>query len=201
MEATIAMTARFASALQLAFDLHRHQVRKGSGVPYVSHLLAVAALVLEDCGSEDEAIAALLHDAVEDHGERITLEEIQHDFGERVAAIVQGCTDTPADFRGGEKPPWEERKNTYIEHIRSGSPLQRVALADKLHNARSILRDHEQVGHQVFERFTATREQTLWYYRALVFAFRDAGVRGWMLEEFDRAVTELEQRASELPAR
>jgi (p)ppGpp synthase/HD superfamily hydrolase len=193
-ENIVQLTDRFGDALRLAFELHRDQRRKGSGIPYVAHLLAVAALVIEDGGDEDEAIAALLHDAVEDQGHSISLVSIRERFGPRVAEIVEGCTDTPADFGSGEKGPWKPRKQLYVAHVRTGPASLRVSLADKLHNACSILADHERHGDAVFQRFTASREETLWYYRELVLAFRDAGVRGSMIEELDRTVTEMERR-------
>jgi (p)ppGpp synthase/HD superfamily hydrolase len=195
-ENIVQLTDRFGDALRLAFELHRDQRRKGSGIPYVAHLLAVAALVIEDGGDEDEAIAALLHDAVEDHGDRITLEQIRRDYGDRVADIVAGCTDTPLDHDGGKKGPWLERKTSYLAHLR-GTPATglRVSLADKLHNARSILADHQRVGDRVFERFSAKKHNTLWYYRALVAAFRQAGAAGHLIDEFERTVGEIERRA------
>jgi (p)ppGpp synthase/HD superfamily hydrolase len=194
-ENNVQLTDRFGDALLLAFDLHRHQRRKGSGIPYIAHVLAVSALVIEDGGDEDEAIAALLHDSVEDHGDRISLAEITMKFrSPRVAEIVRACTDTDPDHRGGDKGPWKLRKQLYVAHVRTGPASLRVSLADKLHNARSILGDHEEYGDAVFERFTASKEDTLWYYRELVLAFRDAGVRGRMIDEFDRTVTALERR-------
>jgi (p)ppGpp synthase/HD superfamily hydrolase len=130
---------RFQAALVQAARLHQRQVRKQSGVPYVSHLLAVCALVLEDGGSEDEAIAALLHDAVEDQGGAQTLDHIRNLFGDEVAAIVDGCSDTDQD----PKPPWRERKEAYLRHLAdpaTSASVLRVATADKLHNARSARR-------------------------------------------------------------
>jgi (p)ppGpp synthase/HD superfamily hydrolase len=185
--------ARFDDALLFTAALHREQRRKGSGVAYLSHLLAVAALVMEDGGDEDEAIAALLHDAIEDHAEHVDHAAIRARFGERVAAMVADCTDTPADYLGGEKPPWMPRKRAYIEHIRSGPPALRVALADKLHNARCILRDLRYADDSVWDRFSASREETLWYYRSLVDAFREAGTAGPMLDEFARVVDALHE--------
>ena len=182
---------RFDEALLLASDLHRSQLRKGSSVPYLSHLMAVAALVLQDGGDEDEAIAALLHDALEDHPERITADEIERRFGSNVRALVIACTDTPPDFAGGDKPPWRERKAAYIEHIELGGVPWRVSLADKLHNARSILRDHHAEGDTVWDRFTASREETLWYYRRLAEAYRNAGAHGFMIDELERVIGEL----------
>jgi (p)ppGpp synthase/HD superfamily hydrolase len=192
----IDLTDRFSDALQLAFDLHRDQRRKGSGIPYVAHLLAVAALVIEDGGDEDEAIAALLHDAVEDQGHRISLAVIREEFSPRVAEIVERCTDTAPDHSGGEKEPWLDRKRAYLEHLRGSRPeLLRVSLADKVHNARSILADLSALGDPVFERFTGRKHNTLWYYRALVVAFREAGAAGWLADEFERTVREIERLA------
>lgn len=187
---------RFDEALQRASDLHRSQRRKGSTVPYFSHLMAVAALVLEDGGDEDEAIAALLHDALEDHPEKIRADEIGRRFSPRVLALVVACTDTPRDFAGGAKAPWEQRKAAYIAHIESGHGPWRVSLADKLHNARSILRDHRAEGDAVWERFTATKEQTLGYYQGLAAAYRKAGAAGFMIDELERLVGELVERSN-----
>ncbi|MBA2246239.1 MAG: HD domain-containing protein [Gemmatimonadetes bacterium] len=189
------LTPRFEEALSYAAELHRTQTRKGSSIPYIAHLMSVAALVLEDGGDEEEAIAALLHDALEDHPDKTSREEIRRRFGERVAAIVEHCTDTPPKWSGGLKPPWRGRKETYLRQIRCAPESSRVALADKLHNARSILRDHHEVGEQVWERFTASKEESLWFYRELVRAFRDAGVTGYLIEALDRTVTELERRS------
>jgi GTP pyrophosphokinase len=184
-----ALSTRFDEAFQYASSLHAYQRRKGSGIPYLSHLLAVAALVLEDGGDEDEAIAALLHDSVEDQG--ADLDEIRARFGPRVATIVDACTDA----RARPKPPWEERKRRYVEHVKTAPPdVVRVSAADKLHNARSILADYRAVGEELWQRFTATRAQTLWYYRALVDAYRAAG-GGRLVDELDRVVTRLEREA------
>ncbi|NEP63181.1 MAG: HD domain-containing protein, partial [Symploca sp. SIO2G7] len=144
------LSERFANALSYAHQLHVHQVRKGSGIPYIAHLLSVAALVLEDGGTEDEAIAALLHDAVEDQGGEPVLQAIQQQFGNTVAAIVQGCTDSTTI----PKPPWRERKETHLKHMQEASPsVLRITLADTLHNARSIYIDLKQVGPQFWTRF------------------------------------------------
>ncbi len=162
------LSARFEAALQYALEIHRTQNRKGSDVPYFSHLMGVAALVLEDGGDEEQAIAALLHDAPEDQGGRETLEDIRCRFGERVAEIVAGCTDT---FES-PKPPWRARKEQYIAHLRTASPdVRRVSLADKLHNARSILSDLIQNGASVWDRFRGGKDGTLWYYHTLTDEF------------------------------
>lgn len=186
---------RFDQALALASHLHRDQVRKGSGIPYLSHLLSVAALVIESGGDEDEAIAALLHDALEDCADQISAESLEKRFGERVRSLVEACTDTPPGFGGGSKPPWRERKVGYIERLRSGEIPSRVSLADKLHNARSILRDHRAVGDEVWDRFSASKDETLWYYSELAKAYRSAGADGYMVEELERVVGVLKWRA------
>jgi (p)ppGpp synthase/HD superfamily hydrolase len=157
-------------------------------VPYVTHVLGVCALVLEDGGGEDEAIAALLHDAVEDGGGPPVLAEIRRRFGERVAEIVWACSDT--DER--PKPPWKERKARYIDHIRVAGPdARRVSCADKLHNARSILRDYRLEGERLWKRFNAPPEEQLWYYRSLVEAFEQPG-RTPLVDELERVVGQLE---------
>lgn len=166
------MTERFAEALSFAARLHQEQVRKGSGVPYISHLLAVTALVIEAGGDEDEAIAALLHDAVEDQGGAETREKIRARFGDRVTAIVDGCSDTDQT----PKPPWKDRKLAYIAHIATADrSMLLVSSADKLHNSSSIVGEYRQVGEAIWERFKGGRAGTLWYYRAVTDAIRDAG--------------------------
>lgn len=186
------LTSRFSDGLLVAFELHAGQVRKGSETPYIAHLLSVCALVIENGGNEDQAIAALLHDAVEDQGGLATLEVIRQRFGEHVAHIVDGCTDaytTP-------KPPWRERKETYLAELRSaGLDVQLVSLADKLHNARSLLLDFQQCGPAVWDRFNGGREGSLWYYRALADFFAGSPYRG-LAAELERVVTELERLAN-----
>ena len=184
---------KFEDALVYAAQLHRDQLRKGTGVPYVTHLLAVAATVGENGGTEDEVIAALLHDGPEDRGGEKVLGEIRARYGETVAGIVAGCTDTYED----PKPPWRERKEAYVEHVRHASPPVRlVSAADKLHNARSILSDYRAVGEGLWDRFTGGRDGTLWYYRAVTEAFRSAGTSP-VVEELDRVVGEIERLAGE----
>jgi len=164
------LSSRFEEALILATRLHTNQVRKGARIPYVAHLLAVTALVLEDGGDEDQAIAALLHDAVEDQGGIETLDEIRKLFGERVAHIVEGCSDS---FES-PKLPWKERKVNYLRHLREANiDVLRVSLADKLHNACSILRDLQQNGDVIWERFKGGKNGTLCYYRSLVAIFHE----------------------------
>ena len=182
------LTNRFEQALIYASRLHRKQIRKGSNVPYISHLLSVTALVLEDGGDEDEAIAALLHDAVEDQGGKATREVIFDMFGARVAEIVDGCTDADTI----PKPPWQERKQQYIDNLRGASAsIRRVSLADKLHNARSILRDLSQQGESTWEKFQGGREGTLWYYQTLLELFLETDADSWMVQELKRVVERL----------
>ena len=182
---------RFDDALVYASQLHREQIRKGSGVPYVTHLLAVAAIVGEHGGSEDEVIAALLHDAVEDQGGQPRLEEIRARYGEDVAAIVWGCTDADTV----PKPPWRERKEAYVAHLAEATPsIRLVSSADKLHNARSILLDLRTLGPALWDRFTGGRDGTLWYYRALADAFLRLSP-GPLADELARTVGEIERLA------
>lgn len=193
-----AVTPRFLDALAYAVQLHRDDVRKGTTIPYVAHLFSVCSLVQVDGGSEDEAIAALLHDALEDHPEEASREVVAQRFGHEVLAIVDACTDTPADYKGGVKPPWRDRKTAYLAHVKTAdSKATRVALADKVDNARSILRDYRQIGDQLWSRFNTGKEDQLWFYRSLVSAFREAGAEGFLIEELEDTVTQLE-RATQL---
>lgn len=183
------LSSRFSHALSFAFELHRDQFRKGNQKPYIAHLLAVAALIIESGGSEDEAIAGLLHDAPEDQGGLDTLEQIRSQFGDQVAAIVDGCTDTYIT----PKPSWRERKETYLRHLPGASvQVRRVSLADKLNNSMSILRDYNVFGEEIWDRFSGGKEGTLWYYRSLVRIFRESG-SDWMTLELERVVGEIEQ--------
>ncbi len=162
------LSAKFDRALQLAHDLHRRQPRKKSDVPYIAHLLAVTAIVLESGGDEDTAIAALLHDAVEDQGGQPTLDRIRREFGERVARIVDECTD--AD--GEPKPPWRFRKEQYLQALpHKSTEALLVSFGDKIHNCRSIVRDLRRDGEAVWSRFEGRRDGTLWYYRELLEKF------------------------------
>lgn len=166
------LTTRFDDALTYASDLHRHQLRKGTLIPYLSHTLAVCAVVLEHGGGEDEAIAALLHDGPEDQGGETTLEAIRDRFGETVASIVAECSDTFEQ----PKPPWPERKARYLERLDRDSVSPSVLLvsaADKLHNLRSILADLQVVGSALWDRFNSTAEQQLWYYSQLARIYKE----------------------------
>lgn len=189
----MALTARFEEALVFATQLHAVQTRKGTDIPYISHLLAVTAIVLENGGNEDEAIAALLHDAIEDQGGAATREEIRRRFGNAVVAIVDGCTDAEVI----PKPPWRGRKEAYIAHIRSAPPSVRlVSAADKLHNARTVLADYRVLGDALWQRFNGGKEGTLWYYRAVTNALKDAGTNP-LVEELERVVSEIERLATQ----
>ncbi|HUG80271.1 MAG TPA: HD domain-containing protein [Bryobacterales bacterium] len=184
------LTIRFDEALAYAAELHRGQRRKASGVPYISHLLAVTATVIEHGGGEDEAIAALLHDAVEDQGGPATREQIRLRFGERVAAIVDGCTDTDIV----PKPPWQARKTAFIETLRmANASVHLVVAADKLHNAGSTLADYRRLGDEVWDRFNGGRDGTLWYYRSAVDTL-DKAPRT-LIDLLRRVISDLESEA------
>lgn len=166
------LTTRFEEALVYATRLHATQTRKGSGIPYVSHLLGVCSLVLEYGGDEDQAIAALLHDGPEDQGGAKTLGEIKGRFGARVARIVEGCTDGLPDGEG-VKEPWLTRKRRYVEHLAAAdADVVLVSCSDKLYNARSVVGDHLLSGDTVFQRFSAKKDGTLAYYGSIVETMR-----------------------------
>ena len=184
----VRLTDRFQDAFSFAFTLHANQKRKGTDIPYISHLMGVTALVLEDGGDEDQAIAAVLHDAVEDQGGLKTLEEIRQKFGHHVAEIVDGCSDTYTH----PKPPWKQRKLAYLAHLPGASPdVLRVSLADKLHNARSIHADLQRNGLSTWKRFNGGRDGTLWYYRSLVDIYKEHSSSS-MVAELERVVTAIE---------
>jgi (p)ppGpp synthase/HD superfamily hydrolase len=182
------LTERFKAALCYATDLHAAQIRKGSGVPYVAHLLGVTSLVLEYGGTEDEAIAGLLHDAVEDQGGQVTRQAIADIYGEDVAQIVDGCTDSDVT----PKPEWRQRKETYIGHLASASKSVRlVSSCDKLYNARTILADYRVMGDALWERFKGgKKEGTLWYYQTLVEEFKKTDSHP-VYDELERTVNEI----------
>ena len=185
------LSERFEQALGYAAQLHREQKRKASEVPYIAHLMSVAALVLEDGGSEIEVIAALLHDAVEDQGGKERLADIKTAFGKEVAAIVEACSDTYVQ----PKPAWQERKRQHIEHLQQASPaVQRVVLADKVHNARSIVRDLRKNGPQALDVFNGGREGTLWYYGGMLEAL-SVSPSTYLLDELRRLFEEMQALA------
>lgn len=200
----------FADALAFAAYLHVDQMRKlpeddasSRPVPYIAHLLAVASLVLEHGGTEDQAIGALLHDALEDqagpHGADADglRDRILRRYGPAVLEIVEGCSDS---YGGSPRAPWKERKEAYLKHLAEAPPaVLLVSAADKLHNARSVLEDHRETGDEVWRRFTASKEGQLWYFRSLADTFRAAfqrhGMDGRIVGQLERVVVELEQRA------
>ncbi|MFZ0863648.1 MAG: HD domain-containing protein [Candidatus Sulfotelmatobacter sp.] len=186
---------RFLRAFLFAAEKHSSQTRKASTIPYVAHLMGVASLVLEAGGDEDLAIAALLHDVVEDCGGAHMLKEVRRRFGKRVATIVEGCTDADTD----PKPPWRERKETYIRRLKTADADTRlVSAADKLNNVRSILSDYRAIGGSVWSRFNGGREGTLWYYRTLREVFL-GHTRNRITRDFELAVSELDSLARGRP--
>jgi (p)ppGpp synthase/HD superfamily hydrolase len=181
------LTKRFEEAFLFAANLHANQTRKHSEVPYLAHLLGVTGLVLEDGGDEDQAIAALLHDAVEDQGGLPTLEDIRLKFGPRVSDLVFALSDSYSS----PKPPWRERKENYIASLSNADPgVIRVSLADKVYNARATLWDVVSEGEAAWSRFNGGREGTLWYYQKLIEEFRKHG-ECYLLQELIRSVDEL----------
>lgn len=184
------MTKRFQDALAYAAQLHADQLRKGTTIPYLAHLLSVAAIVMEHGGTEDEAIAALLHDAIEDQGGDAARKEIRRRFGDSVVAIVDGCTDAEVL----PKPPWRQRKEKYIAHLQDApASVLLVSAADKLHNARAVLGDYRVVGEEVWSRFKGGKDVTLWYYRAMLDALLvNPLANRRLVEELGRVVAEME---------
>ncbi len=201
LHASLLLTDRFTDAIDYAGEIHVG-TRKGTGVPYMAHLLGVASLVLGESDhvpfpvTEDIAIAALLHDAVEDEGGIPRLRDIEKKFGSNVATIVEGCTDS-FEEDANKKKPWEERKNSYIERLRNEPPRTLlVSVADKLYNARAILEDYRELGPKVWDRFKRGREQQLWYFRELIRTY-DERCRDWrIVNELKRTVEQLTRISS-----
>ncbi len=209
-----ALSKRFHEAVSLAIEVHGKDVRKGTDIPYISHLFSVCSLVLYDGGSENEAIAALLHDTLEDHPEMVTPGMLQEKFGKEVLSIIQNCSDTPKNYTGGPKAPWMERKKKYLEHLGrlfsdvadrdSSNDLQRkhaeqvlrVSMADKLDNVRSMVADYRRLGEEFWKRFNAGKDQQLWFLQSLLEVYtrghEATGAGLHLLEEFQRSVAELE---------
>jgi (p)ppGpp synthase/HD superfamily hydrolase len=195
--APAALTNRFVDAVGYATELHLRQTRKGSGVPYAGHLLGVCSLVLEEGGDEDEAIAALLHDAGEDQGGEERLADIRRRYGAGVESIVRACSDTLLE----DKPDWRTRKEEYLAHLEhQPAPVLLVSLADKLFNARAILRDYHAAREELWNRFTGDRDGQLWYYRRLSDAFRRLLPDARMTRELADVVLELEQASAAVPS-
>src|SRR5438552_7622532 len=184
------LSPQFEKALIYATRIHGGQVRKKTRIPYVAHILGVAAIVLEYGANETEAIAALLHDAVEDCGGAKRLRDIERKFGEKVAKIVQGCTDADQT----PKPPWLERKKAYVAHVRHAPMSTKlVSASDKLHNVRAILMDYRKEGERLWSRFNGGKQGALRYYPALLHAFTDKlGVVSGLVQELNRTLTQLE---------
>jgi (p)ppGpp synthase/HD superfamily hydrolase len=182
------LSRQFEKALTYATRIHGGQLRKKTRIPYIAHIIGVAAIAMEYGANETEAIAALLHDAVEDCGGAKRLRDIERKFGKKVARIVDGCTDT--DRR--PKPPWLERKKAYVAHVRHAPmPTKLVSASDKLHNVRAILMDYRKEGERLWSRFNGGKQGALWYYRALVKAFTGQHIEP-LVQELNRTLTQLE---------
>lgn len=193
-------TPRLIQAFQFAAHEHRYQLRKGTKIPYISHLMSVSALVMENGGDEDQAIAGLLHDVIEDADPPSSVPQIRKAilelFGPRVLSLVEGCTDGEAGA-DGEKSPWRERKETYLEHLQyKPEELLLVSCCDKLHNARAILTDLTTYGNVLFDRFTGRQAGTLWYYRTLVTIFEKRLPSIVAVRELANTVTAIERLAN-----
>ncbi|HEY4284503.1 MAG TPA: HD domain-containing protein [Chthoniobacterales bacterium] len=186
------LSSKFDRALIYAAKLHRGKLRKKTKIPDIGHILGVTAIALEYGANETEAIAALLHDAVEDAGGRKRLNDIERKFGHAVTRIVDGCTDSVAE----PKPSWSDRKKEYVAHVRGASMSTKlVSASDKLQNVRSLLRNYREEGEPLWRRYNCGKEGALWYYRALVKAFTGKRIKP-LVRELDRAVTELESLAN-----
>ena len=182
MTAPVELTDRYTQGVDLARKLHAGEPRKGTAIPYLAHPLSVSALVLEHGGTEDQSIAALLHDTAEDHGGHARIDQIRAEFGDTVADIVAACSDSLVEDRN-KKAPWWDRKVAYLKHLASETAeVALVSAADKLHNARSILNDYRNIGDELWKRFNkdAGRPGTLWYYTRLAEILTDrlAGTHG-----------------------
>ena len=184
------MSERFVGAVEFANELHGDQIRKGTTVPYISHLLIVSGIVLQHGGSEDEAIGALLHDTVEDCGGKPVMDRIHKRFGDKIVDLVDGCSEKDIQ----PKPPWLERKKSYIENIKSSTPSVRlITCADKIHNASSIILEYRKVGEKVWDRFKGNKTETLWFYSSFIEAMQAAGENRPILNELILVVNELEE--------
>jgi GTP pyrophosphokinase len=190
-------TDRFTRAVDYARHLHIER-RKGTGIPYMAHLLGVASLVMGEAGlvgfpvTEDMVIAALLHDAVEDHGGAPRLADIRQNFGANVARMVEGLSDTLEEDPKA-KEPWEKRKRAYIERLRGETAdVRLISAADKLYNARSILEDYRLIGAEIWRRFQRGRDQQIWYFEAILDVFHSFG-KSRIVDELERVVAELKQ--------
>jgi (p)ppGpp synthase/HD superfamily hydrolase len=183
-------TDRFASAMGYAWQVHHGQRRKGTGIPYIAHILGVTAIAMEYGADEDQSIAALLHDAAEDGGGEATLAEIRARFGDAVGDIVLGCSDSLVEDPE-DKLPWQARKENYLAHLENASAsVCLVAAADKLHNVRSIIRDYQEHGEAIWDRFQGKRDGTLWYYETVAHTLARR-YHSQLTKDLQRAVDEL----------
>ena len=195
--AQLHLTSRFTSAVDYARHLHIER-RKGTDIPYMAHLLGVAALVMGESGhasfpvTEDMVIAALLHDAAEDHGGQLRLNDIEHNFGSNVARMVEGLSDSLSEDPG-KKQSSQQRKETYIERLREEpADVQLISVADKLYNARAILEDYREIGPRIWERFKRGRRDQIWYFDELLKVYRLSGASR-IVDELERVINELRQ--------
>ena len=187
------LTDRFFTAMAYASDAHKEQVRKSTDIAYISHPFGVASLVIEAGGDEDQAIAGLLHDVAEDCGGEQRLTEIAEKFGDRVAHIVRGCSDSLV-VEEDKKDPWRDRKEAHIEHLRSSNAdVLLVTAADKTHNARAISTDIQSIGNKVWDRFNSDQEQILWYYNSVYKVLLDGGVTSTLLNPLKTAIGIMEK--------
>ena len=187
------LTQRYADAVAYASIAHATQTRKGTDLPYICHLLGVSSLVLEAGGDEDLAIAGLLHDVAEDQGGEPRLNDVRNRFGNRVADIVEACSDSLSEDPT-KKAPYEQRKRDHIEHLRHASDdVLLVTAADKLHNARAIHADLLVHGPEMFERFNGTAEQILWYYNAILTVLEERRVNPHLTKSLRHTVDEIAQ--------
>ena len=191
-------TDRLLDAMAVAAQIHGGQIRKGTTIPYLSHLLGACSIALEYGATEHEAIAALLHDAIEDGRPTDAARATVWSFGDEVGRIVEGCTDADAH----PKPPWRERKEAYVARLAGEDhSVLLVSASDKLHNARSIVRDLRGIGEAVWDRFSVSKDDTLWYYRSLVTAYgRNGAHTPALVDELERTVAEMESLAGARPA-
>lgn len=189
------LSRRFEDALEFANQVHAEQKRKDSGAPYFAHVIGVAALVLEDGGSEEEAIAALLHDTAEDQGGQAMLEEVAERFGEKISRIVAECSDTLVS----PKPPWQARKEAHIQALHSAQPETiRIMLADKVYNSRNLLRGLLERGEMVWENFKGGRDGTIWYFKQMYAVFsRTRPSSNYLMDEFARNIRRMENYSDE----
>jgi (p)ppGpp synthase/HD superfamily hydrolase len=191
------LTDRFFAAMSYASEAHKEQVRKSTDIAYISHPFGVASLVIEAGGDEDQAIAGLLHDVAEDCGGEPRLTEIAEKFGDRVAHIVRGCSDSLV-VEEDKKAPWRDRKEAHIEHLRSSnSDVLLVTAADKTHNARAISTDIQSIGNKVWDRFNSDQEQILWYYKSVYEVLSDGGVTSTLLNPLKTAIGIMEKSGSQ----